>query len=143
MFYGSTFHDTRQIFFSSWRKYIKKEPLLALEQQVVDVIIDHPEYHSLLERTEPCTQAYFPEMGESNPFLHMGLHLALRDQIHSNRPQGIQTLFQQLERRYPQALMAEHLMIEQLAECLWLAQRNQRLPDEISYLKALQNLLTT
>ena len=142
MFYNDSVRDTRKIFFDSWQKYQQKQLLSPLEQQIVEVIIPHPEYHSLLAAGDSQReQAYFPEMGETNPFLHMGLHLAIRDQLATDRPVGIKTLYQQLLIKYADALLVEHLLMEHLAECLWQAQRNHTVPDEKLYLSACKQLL--
>ena len=101
------------------------------------VIKEHPEYHALLENKEVSVNAnYLPEMGDSNPFLHLGMHLGLREQVSTNRPAGIAELYQRLV-----ALKgthdAEHEMIECLAEAIWQAQQNQTPPDDITYLDCL------
>jgi hypothetical protein len=140
MFYGDSVQDTRQIFFTSWEKYKQKKPLSPLEQQVVDVIIIHPEYQAILENPSHKDAMYFPELGHSNPFLHMGLHLAIRDQVATDRPVGITTVYQQLLQHYQDVQKVEHMMIEHLAECLWRAQRDNSSPDEIQYLEGLQQL---
>lgn len=143
MFYSDNVQDTRQLFFSSWSKYRQNQPLMPLEKQIVDVIIAHPEYHSLLEaKTLPRDQVYFPELGQTNPFLHMGFHLALRDQIETDRPTGITDIYQRLVRKYSDIIAVEHLLIDQLAECLWQAQRHQGMPNETSYLSACRQLLS-
>ena len=143
MFYGDTVQDTRKLFFESWKKYRQNKPLLALEQQLVDVIMMHPEYQPMLEvEATQQTQTYFPELGQSNPFLHMGLHLAIRDQVATNRPVGIASIYQRLVKQYSDLATVEHLIMEHLGECLWLAQRNQCMPDEIAYLSACQQLLS-
>lgn len=142
MFYGETVQDTRQLFFSSWRKYRQNEVLYPLEQQIVDVILMHPEYHHILESSNgPKDQAYFPELGQTNPFMHMGFHLAIRDQIAMDRPAGITAIYQQLITKYADVATVEHLLMEHLAECLWQAQRTQSMPDEEKYLQACQQLL--
>lgn len=142
MFYGDKVQDTRQLFFSSWQKYRQKQLLLPLEQQIVEVILAHPEYHCMLETTaEPADQSYFAEMGQTNPFLHMGLHLAIRDQIHTDRPAGIAPLYKKLLKKYKDALVVEHLIMEYLAECLWQAQRSNCPPNEEVYLANLTTLL--
>ncbi|WP_131782027.1 DUF1841 family protein [Legionella gresilensis] len=141
MFVGNSVQDTRQFFFTSWRKYSLKEVLTPLEQQLVDVILAHPEYHSLLEENNASlNQQYFPELGQTNPFLHMGLHLAIREQIATNRPVGITNRFKELIVRYQDPLLVEHKMMDCLAECLWHAQRNQMPPDETAYIIALGQL---
>ena len=142
MFHGDSVQDTRQLFFLSWQKYRQHQPLLPIEQQLVDVIISHPEDHALLETTTSQNeQAYFPELGQSNPFLHMGLHLVIRDQVATDSPQGIATIYRQLINNYADIMAVEHLIMEHLAECLWQAQRNQGLPDDASYLSACRQLL--
>ncbi len=142
MFQQDQVQDTRQVFYSSWEKYRHNLLLSPLEKQIVDVILAHPEYHRKLECSSADKgQAYFPEMGETNPFLHMGLHLALRDQIATDRPSGINAIYQQLTQKHADSLMAEHLIMELLAESLWQAQRQQTLPDEVSYLAACRQLL--
>lgn len=143
MFHGDSVQDTRQVFFISWQKYRQHQPLLPLEKQIVDVIIAHPEYHPLLENvTLQKEQAYFPDLGQSNPFLHMGLHLVIRDQVATNSPQGITAIYQQLVKKHADPSIVEHLIMDHLAECLWQAQRSQCLPDDASYLSACNQLLT-
>ena len=142
MFYGDGVQDTRQLFFTSWLNYRQNKVLLPLEKQIVDVIITHPEYHALLEATvSQRDQAYFPELGQTNPFLHMGFHLAIRDQIATDRPSGIMNIYQQLINKYADVMTVEHLLMDHLAECLWQAQRCQGMPDETSYLSACRQLL--
>jgi hypothetical protein len=116
--------------------------LEALEQIVLDVILQHPEYHEILEKDEKEISAmeFTPEMGMTNPFLHMGMHITIQEQIGSNRPLGITALYQQLLPKYPSAHDLEHNMMECLGEVLWLAQRNNTLPDEAQYLEQVKKL---
>jgi hypothetical protein len=138
MFYSNTIQETRQRFFNSWEKYKQKEPLLPLEHELVQVILDHPEYHQTLENYEQFQQhTYLPELGETNPFLHMGLHLAIREQVATNRPDGINELYKKLVQKYKNSLTVEHLMMDHLAELLWQSQKNNLIPDEQSYLAQL------
>jgi len=128
----------RQFYCDTWDKHLKqKQTLTDLEQQVTAVIKEHPEYHGLLENKEASVNAeYLPEMGENNPFLHMGMHLGIREQVTTNRPVGIAELYQRLV-----ALKGvhdtEHEMMECLSEAMWQAQQNNIAPDENSYLDCL------
>jgi len=141
MFYGDTIQETRQLFFISWEHYLQKQSLSPLEQQIVNVLIDHPEYqHIVAHRNKFQEHTYYPELGETNPFLHMGLHLAVREQVATDRPAGIAVTFKQLLQKYKEPLAVEHLMMEQLAECLWLSQKNNLPPDEQQYLSNLAHL---
>ena len=81
------------------------------------------------------------EQGETNPFLHMGLHLGIREQVATDRPAGIRAVFEQLAAKTGDGHSAEHRMIDCLAEALWTAQRENRPPDEQEYLRQLRRLL--
>lgn len=138
MFYTENPSDTRQIFFQSWNKYRANKPLTPLEKQIVAVIHVHPEYHSLLEH-ESALLAFVAEEGKPNPFLHLGLHLAIRDQISMDRPQGIALLYQRLHAHFAlDSLQTEHFIMEHLAQCLWQATQDQSLPNYETYLERLQ-----
>lgn len=142
MFYSENPQELRRSFFDAWRKNKEKKALLtSLEQQLVAVIADHPEYHSFLEEKNPnLDKVYLPELGETNPFLHLALHLAIREQIATNRPQGVHACFNTLVHKLKDPLAVEHLMMEQLAHCLWLAQKNNQMISEKEYLLALETL---
>ena len=88
----------RQFYCDSWEKHRnQKETLTPLEQQVVALIKEHPEYHALLENKDASVSAdYLPELGDTNPFLHLSMHLGLREQIITNRTPGISELYEQL-----------------------------------------------
>jgi len=125
----------RKAWASAWEKATQGQPLQPLEQQMVAVIKNHPEYHHQLTQLEAD---FTPESGQSNPYLHMGLHLALQEQLSTSRPPGILACYQQLCEQTGSAHDAEHEMIECLAEALWQAQSNQAPPDENAYLQCLQ-----
>jgi Domain of unknown function (DUF1841) len=129
----------RTVYVEAWRKRRAGLPMEALEMQIADVIALHPEYHPALERSDNVLDRdYLPEGGESNPFLHMGLHLAVRDQLATNRPPGIRNAFNEVAQRAGDTHRAEHQLIECLAETLWEAQRCGLPPDEQLYLRRVQ-----
>lgn len=141
MFYGDTIQETRELFFVSWGKYQHKKPLSPLEHEIAQVILAHPEYHKIIEQSSKFQEhTYYPEFGETNPFLHMGLHLAVREQIATNRPPGITSVYNNLIKKYKDQLVVEHLIMDQLAECLWLSQKNNVPPNEVLYLNTLNEL---
>ena len=78
----------RQYYGNVWRKRCEGLPLEGLEQLVAEVILQHPEYQPLLEQEDYASREFLPELGETNPFLHMGLHTAIREQIGADRPSG-------------------------------------------------------
>ena len=133
----------RQFYCSAWEKHRTQQASLSpLEQQVVAVIKEHPEYHALLENPDASLNADFlPEMGDTNPFLHLGMHLGIREQVSTDRPPGIAELYQRLV-SLKGIHDAEHAMMDCLGEALWQAQQNQTAPDDILYLDCLGKLAT-
>ena len=112
----------------------------ATQQIVANIIKLHPEYHSLLDSDDAIDKDYSPDQGETNPFLHMSMHIALHEQISTNRPTGIQQCYTQISNKLGSEHDAEHAMMECLGESLWSAQRDQTLPDEAAYLECLKSL---
>ena len=115
------------------------ELLSALETIVADIIRLHPEYHTLLAHPEKALDRdWLPEGGETNPFLHMGMHIAIREQLSIDRPPGVKAAYEALLEYSHDPHTAEHAMLECLAEALWRAQREGLLPDEKAYLTCLK-----
>ena len=133
--FGQNRDQLRQMWADAWHKFMQQQPLQPLEQQLVDVLQWHPEYHALLAHTQAD---YLPELGQSNPFLHMGMHLALREQVSTNRPAGIRECYHKLMQNLGDEHETEHQLMECLAEALWQAQRDNVAPDEIRYLRCLK-----
>jgi hypothetical protein len=118
----------------------QRQLLEPMEALIADVIEAHPEYHALLADNDEIKQQEFtPEQGQTNPFLHMGMHIALREQAGSDRPGGIKSIYQRLVAAKGQH-EAEHAMMECLGQALWSAQRNAQAPDEADYLDCLEKL---
>jgi hypothetical protein len=140
-FAGQSREQLRRMYLDAWRKFSEKRPLEPLEAQLAAVIAEHPEYLGVIEAAESAIAAEFtPESGRQNPFLHMGLHLAIREQVATDRPRGIAEIHRNLSTRLGDAHTAEHAMLEALAETLWEAQRSNRTPDEQVYLEKLRAL---
>lgn len=141
VFAGQNRDQMRRMYLEAWRKFSAREPLEPLEGQLAAVIAEHPEYIAWLEAGDAALGAEFtPEGGRENPFLHMGLHLAIREQVATNRPAGIAELHRKLSERLGSAHEAEHAMLEPLGATLWDAQRQGRMPDEQAYLERLRRL---
>jgi hypothetical protein len=133
--------SSRRFFLEVWKKHKAGLTLQALEKLVLGVLQEHPEYHVLLQQEEHIlTREFTPEAGVTNPFLHMGMHIAIREQVASDRPSGIAGIYQQLAISAASRHDSEHRMMECLGEILWRAQRDNTLPDEIAYLECLKKL---
>ena len=140
--FGNDRDNLRRYYCTTWEKAQAGQVLEPLEYMVAGVINQHPEYQPLLSNAENAMQRdYPPELGETNPFLHMGMHVALQEQLASQRPAGIVDIYQQLIQRFGDAHHAEHQMLECLAETLWEAQRCHQEPDAQLYLQRLRRLL--
>ncbi len=139
MLFGQDRGELRQMYADAWRKRQSGELLTPLEDQISSVVNEHPEYHAIVASPELDTE-YTPEGGASNPYLHMGLHLAIREQVATDRPPGIRDVFNKLTAMTGDHLEAEHRMLECLAESLWESQRDNAAPDEQRYLQRLQQI---
>ncbi len=135
--FGTDRNQLRLMYKSAWEKFQKQQILTPLEIQITDVIKEHPEYHDFVLQLD---KDFFPESGETNPFLHMGLHLGLREQLSTNRPAGITKVYKKLLKKNTSPHDVEHRMIECLAEAMWSSQANNTPPDEAAYLKCLKKL---
>lgn len=127
----------RKFFFETWQKHKENRPVTPMEAQLVEIILLHPEYHAVLENPEKYQAMDF---ADANPFLHLGLHIAIRDQIKTNRPAGIAKIYQQLCKRFGDPHIAEHKMIECLTQLLWDAQQTGKIAEENAFLEALKNI---
>ena len=132
--------EVREFFFNAWLKYKQALTLTDLEKLGLSVMLLHPEYHGVLDAPEKfMQQEFFPELGVTNPFLHMSLHLSVLEQISINQPTGIAELYSTLVKKHQNEQDAIQDMIECLGEMIWQAQRNQSPPDGALYLSLLQN----
>jgi hypothetical protein len=130
--------QARSFFFETWRKYRSGRPVAGLESVALDLILLHPEYHRVLDDPEKyLAQEYFPEGGETNPFLHLSLHLALEEQLSIDQPPGIAAHFARLAARRGERHAALHEALDCLAEMVWRAQRDRAPLDAEAYLECL------
>ncbi len=139
MIFGSDRNELRKMYVDAWNKSTAGKIMSPLESQIAQVIEDHPEYQPAMT-AETLDESFGPEGGKTNPFLHMGLHLAVREQVATNRPSGIAEAFESLLAKTGDLHAAEHRVIDCLAESLWASQKNNTAPDEQAYLESLRRL---
>jgi len=88
--FGNDRRQMRLFFTEAWSKQKSGLPMEPMEKIVAEIIQQHPEYHSTLEQQDLALEKdYLPDSGETNPFLHMSMHISLQEQISTNRPPGI------------------------------------------------------
>jgi len=139
MMFNPTRDQARDFLFDLWTKHQSKGPLTPLESMALDVILQHPEYHGVLGDPERYRdREWKPEGGETNPFLHLSMHLAIEEQLSIDQPPGIRDAVSALARRRGSAHDARHDVMDCLAEVVWQAQRHARLFDNAAYLDCLR-----
>ena len=127
----------RQYLKQAWEKYTSHEQLEPLELQLSKIVEQHPEYQNLIKNLD---SEYFPEQGNTNPYLHINLHLTLQDQITMDQPKGIRDIHSQLIVKIKDAHEVEHMMMEHIAEMIFNAQKNNAAFDLDGYIQALKSL---
>ena len=143
MFADQSRSSARDTFFNTWKKFKNNEPLEALEKIILEIIHNHPEYHAILENPDEYREEDFkPSQGRENPFLHMGLHMGLIEQLHTDRPQGILEVYKILGKKLDNPHLVEHKMIEVLAAYMWEVMRSNGDYDDAVYLERMKRLLS-
>lgn len=133
----------RQMFFDAWHKHTHKLAMQPLEQLIAAIVEQHPEYHPVLNnRDTHLDKDFTPEMGQTNPFLHMAMHISIQEQLGTQRPAGIVELYQSLLLKFGDPHAVEHHMMECLGQMIWQAQRDNTAPNDANYLACLKNLLS-
>jgi hypothetical protein len=130
----------RAFYAQSWARFEAGQPMEPLQAMVAGVVAEHPEYRAMVTSAEARAQSYTVEEGKTNPFLHMGLHVALREQAAADRPAGIAALYRQIQAAAGDQHEAEHRMMDCLGEAMWQAQRAGQPPDEQAFLECLRRL---
>jgi hypothetical protein len=127
----------RQYLKQAWEKYTRQDQLEPLELQLAKIVEKHPEYHDLIKNLD---SEYFPEQGNTNPFLHINLHLTLQDQLTMDQPKGIRGIHNRLLVKIKDEHEVEHMMMEHIAEMIFNAQKNNTAFDLNGYIIALKKL---
>lgn len=123
-------------------KLIERVVLQPLEALIAEILRLHPEYDGLLADEEKVFSDEFLALNfPVNPFLHLGLHVALQEQLDANRPAGVVAIYQNLLMRgIGDDHHIKHLMMGCLSENLFRAQSLGTMPDELDYLECLKCL---
>ncbi|GAB4166404.1 MAG: DUF1841 family protein [Rhodocyclaceae bacterium] len=133
--------QARTFFIEAWRKHAGRIPRSPIEDIALGIVIEHPEYHALLEDPEAIRRDYTPEGGQANPFLHLALHLAIEEQLSIDQPAGIRAAFDALAARLGDRHEALHRLLECLGETIWRSQREAAPPDGAAYLDCVRRAL--
>lgn len=130
--------QARLFFIDAWQKHKDGQVLTPAETIAMGWMAQHPEFHAMLSDRERALAADFsPEAGQTNPFLHLSMHLAVSEQLSIDQPPGIRAAFMQLARKLDDEHAAAHHVFECLAEQIWQQQRNGLPFDNGRYLKCV------
>ncbi len=131
--------DVRRFFCETFRKFHAKEILTPLEAIASDWINQHSEYDEVLSDLDTALHAnYSIDQGNSNPFLHLSMHLSIAEQIAVDQPRGVRQTFDVLSTKLNSQHEAHHEMMECLGTMIWNSQRNGLPPDGEAYIEALR-----
>ncbi|MFZ9315532.1 MAG: DUF1841 family protein [Burkholderiaceae bacterium] len=138
MLFQPTKEEVRDFFISVWEKTQMQRPLTPLEGMARDWILAHPEYHDLLsDREEALAQDWSVSRGQTNPFLHLSMHLALEEQVSIDQPPGVRQALMQLSQSLDDRHEAMHQAMECLGAMLHTAQTAGAPPDGQAYIDCL------
>ena len=137
--FNPTRGEAREFLFDLWARHRAGAQLTALESMALAVVLEHPEYHAILgDRSRYLERDWKPEGGETNPFLHLQMHLAIEEQLSIDQPPGIRGAVEALARKHDSMHDARHDVMDCLAEAIWNAQRHGTPFDNASYLECLK-----
>lgn len=134
--FNPTVTQVREFFVGTFGRYERSEPLDAMGKLAIKWILQHPEYFAIL-RNHDATHAEFKvAAGQTNPFLHLSMHLSIEEQLSIDSPRGIRAVFDKLAAKKGEH-EAHHVMMESLGQIIWESQRAGRPPDQDRYLELL------
>jgi hypothetical protein len=134
-------HDVRRFFCETYRKHNARDILSPLEAIAAGWVIRHPEYFEDFGDAERAlTLEYGKEGAQTNPFLHLAMHLTIAEQVQVDQPPGIRAVFLTLAERHDEHY-AHHEIMECLGQMIWTSQRDGLPPDGAQYLDCLRRRL--
>ena len=135
--------DVRRFFCAVYAKAQTNQALEAIETIASLWINEHPEYHAALaDEAAALASMAKPEDGNSNPFLHLSMHLSITEQCSIDQPRGIRQAVELLTHRRDSLHDAHHEVMECLGQMLWESQRAGRPPDGNAYIANVQQRAT-
>lgn len=119
----------RQHFYHAWQKHLRGYALSEFEHRIVEVLLNYPEYTKALS-----PDSIDVDNGE-NPYLILGAHMEVKDQLRLDRPRGIKKLVDSSSKG---GAFVESLMVELMVYTLKSAYINKTPPSYEQYLRELR-----
>ena len=135
--------DVRRFFCAVHAKSASGEPMETLEMLASQWLAEHPEYHAdLADADAALNKRYEGADGQTNPFLHLSMHLSISEQCSIDQPRGIRQAVELLAARRNSVHEAQHEAMECLGRMLWESQRSGTPPDGQQYVECVQRRAT-
>ena len=135
--------DVRRFFCSVYAKSYSAQPMDAMETLASQWIAEHPEYHADFQDLDAAIVRVYPEgNGQTNPFLHLSMHLSISEQCSIDQPRGIRQAVELLTHKRQSLHTAHHEAMDCLGTMLWESQRAGRPPDGQAYIDCVQRHAT-
>ena len=135
--------DVRRFFCSTYAKAEAGSAMEAIETIAVQWMEKHPEYACDFADEEAALRAMGEvKEGQTNPFLHLSMHLSIAEQCGIDQPTGIRQAVQLLAARRSALHPAHHEVMECLGEMIWASQRSGLPPDGHAYIDAVRRRAT-
>ncbi|MEN9867270.1 MAG: hypothetical protein RL748_2860 [Pseudomonadota bacterium] len=132
--------DVRRFFCETWRKHQQRDILSPLESMALHWLQQHPEYEADVSDLEAALAAdYSVERGQTNPFLHLSMHLTITEQLAIDQPPGIRAAWQKLAQKLDSEHEAQHQIMECLGQMVWQSQRTGLPPDGEQYMACVHS----
>jgi len=131
--------DVRRFFCAAYAKAQAYAAQDAIETIANQWITEHPEYQADLQDADAAVaRVYDGSNGQTNPFLHLSMHLSITEQCSIDQPRGIRQAVELLTARRGDLHLAHHEVMEELGTMLWEAQRSNQAPDGDAYVERVQ-----
>jgi hypothetical protein len=131
--------DVRRFFCGVFEKSRQGLALEAIEMIAQLWIEEHPEYHTdLADLQRALDQMQTPENGNTNPFLHLSMHLSISEQCSIDQPRGIRQAVELLTAKRDSLHQAHHEAMDCLGQMIWESQRAGKPPDGEGYIGCIQ-----
>jgi len=135
--------DVRRFFCTVYAKSQTGQALEAIETIASLWINEHPEYRAALADLDSALASMAkPEDGNSNPFLHLSMHLSISEQCSIDQPRGIRQAVELLTHRRGSLHDAHHEVMDCLGKMIFESQRAGRAPDGNTYIACVQRRAT-
>ena len=135
--------DVRRFFCSVYNKWRNALPMDALETLASQWVAEHPEYHADFSDADAAlARMYDVKDGQTNPFLHLSMHLSVSEHCSIDQPRGIRQAVELLTARRDSLHDAHHETMDALGQMIWESQRSGRPPDGHAYIDAVQRRAT-